>query len=539
MFRSLRSTLALLLAAAPLPALAQGPVKTPDVHAFTGATIVTAPGETIAGGTLVIRDGLVEAVGATVPVPADAVVHDCDSLWIWPGLIDLRMDVPLPEPPDKDEAPGALAHELEVVHPEFVLADHLVLKDSDRDARRRAGILTVRALPGKGTFRGQAAVLNLGNGPVGENLLEREAGQVLSFSGARNRYPASTMGVVAVLRQTLADAAWYAEAHAAYAKDPRGLRRPETDAALAALGPALSGRTPFLFVTNDMLDVLRAADIAREAGVTFAYLGSGEEYKRVDELREVTDAFVVPVAFPPAPRVKGELGQDLTIDIQTLRHWDSAPANPATLHGKGFRIALTAEGLRDAGSFREKVAESIERGLPRDAALAACTTVPAEVAGISDRVGRIAPGLLANLVITDGELFADSTAVREVWIDGETYEVEKKEPPRGDPRGAWDYVARGGDGSEYPGSVRIAGEIGGLTGTISVMGQEIEATVVQSGDKVVFSFPGDGLGVSGLFRFNFTFQGDSGSGSGTSPMGDFTLTLTRVESSGDAPGGAR
>jgi hypothetical protein len=116
-------------------------------------------------------------------------------------------------------------------------------------------------------------------------------------------------------------------------------------------------------------------------------------------------------------------------------HWDIAPENPGRLDAAGVPIALTSHGLRDQATFLTAVRRAVERGLKPDSALKALTTKPAELLGMGDRLGKLAPGMLGNLVITDGDLFDKKTKVIETWVDGERFEIEKQ--PIVDVRGTW------------------------------------------------------------------------------------------------------
>jgi imidazolonepropionase-like amidohydrolase len=124
----------------------------------------------------------------------------------------------------------------------------------------------------------------------------------------------------------------------------------------------------------------------------------------------------------------------LDVRIEELRHWQAAPGNPAALAKAGVTFALTSNGLKDVKTFRAQVAKAIARGLSEDAALAAVTTTPARLLGLTGRVGVIAPGAIANLTVTRGALFADNSKVREVWVDGARIEVTKDETS---PKGEW------------------------------------------------------------------------------------------------------
>jgi hypothetical protein len=488
-------------------------------------------------GTVVIRDGVIEAVGADIVPPPDARVWEMDSLTVYPGLIDLAAPVsPAGEEGEgkgnggKDAPSESLGHELPVVTPERVLADALVLTEADRKGRRGQGFTTVRALPDKGVFRGQAAVLNLGDGSLNRNLLRRSAGQVLAYTGASGwKYPESTMGVTAVLRQTFYDTRWYDEAHEVYAAHPVGRERPPTNLAFAALSTSLAERQPLIFVTRDILDLLRAGELESEFGLSFEFVGSGQEYQRLDELKTVARrSLVVPVNFPEPPSVADE-GAALAVDLKTLRAWDEAPANPARLHEAGLTFALTAQGLEDIGSFGKNVGRAIEAGLPRDVALAALTTAPATMIGMSERLGSVDAGKIANLTVTDGDLFAEDTKVRAVWIDGDRYEVEDVKPPEGDPRGTWEMTARTPEGA-YPFTLVLTGKVGALEGVLKMAGNEIPVSVGQSGKSITIHFDSSPIGLPGTLRLSFEATGDSAQGSGRAPDGNgFTVSGTRTE----------
>ncbi|NNF07965.1 MAG: amidohydrolase family protein [Candidatus Eisenbacteria bacterium] len=527
-----RALLCALFSLIPTSLLAQGPVYTPNVHALTNVRIVTSPGRTIEQGTVVVRDGLIEAVGANVAIPDDAQVWELDSLTVYAGLIDPAMEVKLPKADDEDDLAN-LDHHLSVVKSQTLLATGMPFKASDREARRAVGITTARMLSNQGAFRGEAAIANLGKGDLSYNLIEGEAGQVAAFSTAKGGgYPGSLMGVVAVMRQTLHDAQWYNQAMTSFEANPRGLKRPEQNAALEALRSVASGQEELLFITDDVLDLLRAHELAAELGLSLSYIGSGEEYKRIDEVKTMASQLVLPVHFPKAPGVSGEEGKDLSVSLEKLRHWDNAPKNPTAVYDAGIEFAFTAHGLKDIGKFREKVSEAIQAGLPHDAALASCTTVPAKMLGLSEQMGRVETGMVANLVVTDGAIFDPDTKVRAVWVDGNRFEVQKIEKPEGDPRGTWDYVALAG-GAEYPGTVILGGELGALTATVVAMDEEIPAEATQSGStvSVVFSMMG------GQFTLDLNINGDNADGSGSSPFGDFSLTATRVKKHSDSKPG--
>ena len=433
--------------------------ETPRVHAIVGARIVTAPGQVIERGTVVMRDGVIVAVGANVAVPADARVWKGDSLTVYAGLIDalvMPADPPAEGParrpgrPMPGPAPGparGAAHELPSVRPETRAIELLPLSKDQLESLRGAGFAVAQVVPRRGIVRGSSAVVALRDGAVTRAPLKADAAQVFSLETDPIGYPGSLMGGIAVIRQALLDAKWYRTSQAAYAKSPSAKEPPPVNVSWEALAPLVEGRQGALFLADEMLETLRSATIAREAGVSAVVAGAGDEYKRVKEIAANGLALIEPVNFPEAPDVS-DPDNALEVATEELRQWNDAPANAAVLVKGGVTFALTANGLKDVSTFRGNVGKAIARGLTPDQALAAVTVVPARLLRLTDRLGTIAPGKLANLTVTRGALFSEKARVREVWVDGDRYEVAKDDT---DWKGKWSI-----DWSQGPHSLSVA-----------------------------------------------------------------------------------
>jgi imidazolonepropionase-like amidohydrolase len=312
------------------------------------------------------------------------------------------------------------------------MVEQLPLDASQLESLRAAGFTVAQVAPRAGIVRGTSAVVGLAGG-VNASVLRSDAAQVVALEPNRGQvYPASLMGVIAVVRQVFADAKWYRDARTAAARKPNAERVPE-NLTFAALQPVIAGEQPVLMVTDDMLEVLQASRLASEAGVTAALVTAGDEYKRVSQVAATGRTLVVPVNFPDAPDVSDEANA-LEVRTEELRHWQAAPANAAALAKAGVTFSFTSNGLKDVKSFRANVGKAIARGLPEATALAAVTTAPAKLLGLSGKLGVIAQGAVANLTVTRGPLFAEGSKVREVWVDGARFEVAKDETS---PKGEW------------------------------------------------------------------------------------------------------
>jgi N-acetylglucosamine-6-phosphate deacetylase len=444
---------------APVEGLRQ---NTPAVHALTKLRIIAEPGKVIDQGTIVLRDGVIEAVGIDVEVPADARVWNLAGKTAYAGLIDAYSEITVADDPRK----SAAAHWNAQVTPQLDLAEHYTADDTLNGKLRSQGVAARLVAPGSRVVRGQSALVSTGQGANSRAILKSGVAQhfrlSVPFGLGRESYPGSPMGAVALARQTLLDADWHGRAWAAWKGNPQ-LPRPERNDALAALAPLISGSQPAIIDAANEQFCLRADIFAREFGIPAILRGSGREYRRLAEIKATGRAVIVPVNFPLAPNV-GTVEQAADVSLQQLMHWDHAPENAGRLDAAGIPIALTSFGLKDPATFLAEVRRAVLRGLPADRALAALTTTPATLLGVSDRLGKLAPGMLANVVIADGSLFEKKTKLAEIWVDGQRFDLEKA--PLVDIRGTWQLELAADDDRVLKLTLKLAGTPGKLTGTL-------------------------------------------------------------------------
>jgi len=419
---------------------------TPRVHALVHARVVPTAGTTLDDATIILRDGVVTAVGRRVAIPADARVWDLSGRSVYPGLIEPWFD---PTPPARpaggrggrggggggsEAAPATPAergatHANPRVKPEYDVATELELDADALTELRELGFTAAHIMPANGVFRGRSALVLLRDGGAARQVLRPQLAQVVAFErdvpprGSRRAsvYPSSLMGSVALVRQTLLDAGWAraaAKAHGSRPHEPR----PYDDASLSTLAAVLPahGRQPVWMQTDDVLGCLRADAVGGEFGLDVVLLGNGDESRRLADVAATKRRLVVPVDFPDPPRIDD--GDEWDVELEALRYWDGAASNPQRLHAAGVQFALTTHRLRKRSALPARIRAAVERGLPADVALAAFTTVPAKLLGAERELGRIAAGSLGNLVVTDGDLFAADTRVLEVWVEGDRYE---------------------------------------------------------------------------------------------------------------------
>lgn len=396
--------------------------NTPAVHALRGARIIPSPGKEIPAGVIVLRDGRIEAVGPDVEIPADAKVWDCTGCTIYPGLIDAYGQFELPaEKPAVNHGywnPFVAPHRRAEEHDPA---------DSDRRQKLRSQGFTARLIaPSGGILKGTSAVVGLSDEPPPKNLIHAPAALHVRITVPRpvqrEIYPNSPMGAFALVRQSLHDALWYAQAQPAAADHPA--QAPEHSPALARLAELLAAGTPAVIDAPDAQYALRAGSLAQEfPQLRLVLRGSGKEYQRVAAIAGLNVPLLVPINFPQPPDVRTP-EDAMNVTLARLLDWDLAPENPARLAAAGVRFALTTDGLKDPATFLAQVRKAVARGLDAPHALAAVTSRPAEILGVAAELGTIEPGKRAHLVLTDGDLFAERTRILETWIDGARHEIQ-------------------------------------------------------------------------------------------------------------------
>ncbi|NKI35310.1 amidohydrolase family protein [Wenzhouxiangella sp. XN79A] len=494
----------------------------PDAHALVDVRVVTAPGEVLDGATLVIRNGIIEAVG-DVDVPADAAIiefergEDQPPITVYPGLIDPYLVIAAD---DRDDAPDSPPGRHPLIRPDVTVA----ALDWPADAvegHRRAGFTTALIAPGSGLLRGESVLANLGDGGLSGNRLRSGVAQHghLHERSPDNGYPQSLMGSVALFRQTLLDADWQQRARSAWQNEP-GQARPEWLPGLDALAPVLNGDRPLVMESRDTHDSLRILDLV-DPSIDLVLIGHGAEYQRLDQYPR-TVPHILTVDFPDAPDVDDL--DDRDVSLEELRHWRRAPENPARLLEAGVPVLFTAHGLSGPTDLFARLATAIERGLEADQALAGLTTRPAEWLGIADRAGRIQTGYMANLVVVEGELFTEAPTISEVWIDGVRFELARLEPPAVDPVGTWALTLGLPGMGDVDAELVLTGTPSSLDGTLNTMGNETPLSEIRvSGKQLQIRIDASRFGGAGTISINMDIDGDRGRGNGSGPFGEFTV----------------
>ena len=438
------------IAAAILLLAAYAWADSPSAVAIRNAKIVTVSGATIAKGTVVLRKGLIEAVGENVQVPADAWVVDGEGMTVYPGLIDPLSTVGIAGAASAAGATGrggggrnqtqanplAALAAAAVTQPRsngpqdrpqttswIVAADEISATDRRIETVRGAGVTTAVTFPTRGIFGGQGSIVDLATADrAGELVVESPVGQYISIGrggggGGGGGFPGSLMGIIAYVRQMYIDADYYKMQKEAYAKNPRGMERPQYDRALEGV---LDSKR-ILLPANREVEIDRIIRLAADLKRPTIIYGAREAYRpeAVALLKKAGLPVLVSMKWPTAAA-----GPDAHLEEESMRQletYDLAPSAPAQLQKAGVKFALYSDGIDTPRELQRAVKKTMDAGLTREQALRALTLTPAEIYGVSDRLGSIEKGKIANLVVTRGDIFENNTKVEMIFVDGKKY----------------------------------------------------------------------------------------------------------------------
>ena len=439
--------------------------------------------------------------------------------------------------------------------------------DGDVKALREAGFTAAHIAPRDGLFAGMGAVVllrDVARGEYAETLFLPETETAIAqIDGASGVYPATTMGVLAVMRETVENARRENASRAAFRQDASGATRPMYDPVAEALQPVLDGDRALVFYADGWLDAFRALRATDEMRIRRTVLAGVPDVAPVlERIRARGVPVIAPLALPDTvatdslsegdraaaadggrPRRRlvhlgppdGELPRHRRREGRAHgaapRERQAAEASPARLASAEVPFAFGSFEAKGK-DVRANLHRMVEAGLSPEAALAALTTAPAEMMGVERELGTVERGKLANLVVTTGDYFVDSTDVRFVFVEGVRHEIEAtKKKASGDPdavvvvAGTWNYSVEAPGNSESS-TFTVTGEAGSYEGQIQSQGDTLPLTsITVEGNSLTFSFTipnGPDVTVTGIIE-NDELDGTADVGS----FGAFPFTATR------------
>ena len=408
-------------------------VKTKNTNftAITNAKIFITPSQHVENGTLLIREGNIIKVGTNIELPKNTVEIDIEGKSIYPSFIDLYSDFGVAKPKRKDSNGQSVQYKAsregfywnDHIRPEQNAIDHFKYDQKAAKQLLEAGFGVVNTHLQDGIVRGTGALVALdSNGSDSQRILSDQSAQYLSFSKSvqsLQSYPSSIMGTMALLKQLNYDADWYAKGNVS-TKD-------------RSIEAYIQNKNQVQIIeAGSRANALRADKVGDDIGVQYVILGGGDEFERINEIKNTKATFILPLNFPKAYDVENTFLTN-SLELEAMKEWNQRPGNPMVLDLNGVSFAFTTKGLKSMKDFKTNLQKAIEYGLDKTTALEALTSQPAAILGNS-KLGNLNVGSYANFLITSGDIFDSNTTLYENWVNGSRtiFEDVTKKDIRGD-----------------------------------------------------------------------------------------------------------
>ncbi len=402
-------------------------------YVLKNATVHIDAETSLQNAMLIVHKNKIVDVGLALTAPANAITIDLKGKHIYPSFIDLYSSYGMPEvkkvqgrnfgPQMTSSVKGAYGWNQAIRSD--VEAHKLYANDNKTaDELRRLGFGAVLTAQMDGIVRGSGTAILLSDEAEQLNVLKDKAAAFYSYSKgiSTQDYPSSLMGSIALLRQTYYDALWYMNTS----------EKKEYNISLDAFNQLQ--KLPSIFDGGDKLSALRADKIGDEFKINYIIKTNGTEYQRLKEIKAAGNTLIVPLNYPDAYDVEDPFDADNT-NLSELKHWELAPANAGYLEKQSIVFAITSSDLKDRKTFLKNLRKAIEYGLSEKMAFKALTSIPANILGLSNEVGKIAKGMRANFFVCNENVFTTADAIiYENWCNGIPYKFQDLNPEdiRGD-----------------------------------------------------------------------------------------------------------
>ncbi|WP_420386497.1 amidohydrolase family protein [Roseivirga sp.] len=488
---SLHAVLLLSLSVITLSSWAQsdptGESPVTRTYALTNATVITKPGTELKETTVIIKDGLIQSVGKNASIPADAQVIDASELYIYAAFIDgmSNTGAKRPENPERPQnlftpdPPNFYAG----ITPENSVIEQLDIESSSISSLREAGFAISNAVPYGRMLPGSSALILLKDGNHPDDIImKRDVALFAQWVGAPGAYPGNILGMMAKWRNLYRNAVQDKRHAELYAQNPAGMSRPANDRVSQAFFPVISQQKPVMFNVDGVLDVRRAMRLRDDLGFPLMVANVEQAWEIIDELKSTNTPIFLSLDVPDEPKAsdKDDKSDELqAMEDRRMEFYKIHVGQAAKLAEAGVNFGFAVGNVR-SNSIMKNIQTYVDNGLSTDAALAALTTNPASILGISEVTGTIEPGKIANVMVTTAPIFTKDSKVKMMFVDGDKFEYEIK-AARGnrgggdagpaatsnDPIvGTWSYVLETPQG-EQGGKMIIRRENGAYSGTLT------------------------------------------------------------------------
>jgi len=428
-------------------------------YAITNATIVQSPGRKIEKGIVVMKDGLITAVGASVPIPPEAIVIKADSMFVYAGFIDGLSRTGVTKPKEEKEKekvkdPGNPSAERAGITPQNDVRNWLNPNDKSVEELRNLGFTISQVVPYGNFLPGSAAIVLLGGKSPDDMVLVNNSALYSELSGAQNVYPNTVMAVMAKWRELYKNASLTKSYQSVYAANRNSLPRPENDRILEAFYPVIDQRIPVLFKSEKVLEIQRVFALKNDLNFQLLIADVKEGWPIIPKIKSSGAKVFLSLDLPDEIKKEGKKDEKKDAKKDTVKTESSKTpfdlekeelekrkkeaialytSQPSEFTKAGMTFGFSSMSVKTK-DLQTNLRRMIKAGLSEDAALAGLTTNPAQLLGLSDRIGTIDNGKMANLVISYKPYFDEKSKVRYVFVDGTLYKIETKEAKKDDPK---------------------------------------------------------------------------------------------------------
>lgn len=384
--------------------------------AIKGAKIVTVSGATIDNGTIVLKDGKIEAIGATVSIPSGAEVIDGKGLSVYPGMIDAATNMGLAEITLSAD-PTVDVSELGDTNPNAKAIVGINPHTSHINVTRVNGITTVHSAPTGGIISGQSAIINLWGSSQEQMAIVPTYSLVINFPRITtfqgfgggpaldfNEAVRQRDRRLENLKKVFKEAEDYAFAKEAYEKD-KTLLKPATNLKMEAMIDYVRGKKPIVFTAERERDIRSVAKFVEEMKVKGVIAGGQEAWKAADVLKKNNIAVIYTNIYD--------------LPVQDDDPYDYLFEAPSKMQKAGMTFCIsTGNNGAEVRDLPYHAGLASAYGLDKTEALKAVTLYPAQILGIADKMGSLDVGKMANVVVTDGDMLEARTSIKYLFING-------------------------------------------------------------------------------------------------------------------------
>jgi len=398
------------------------PNKNNNFTAFINAKIYVTPTQIIEKGTLLVQKGKVISTGNAVVIPKNAIVINLEGKSVYPSFIDIYTSFGVEKPKSFSGSDRSPMYDTkrtgfywnDHIKPETNAYESFSYDQSKGEEFLKAGFGVLGTHIDDGIAQGSGTLVALNTADKTQIILSNKISNHFAFRRSvttNQSYPSSLMGMMALIRQMYLDLEWYKNGNSK-----------TKDASLEAL--AANEKLIQIFATEDKLNSLRAAKIGKEFGLNYILKGSGNEFERIEEIKNTNSKFIIPINFPEAYNVTNPF-QANQLELADLRFWNQAPTNLKKLSDNNITFVLTTDKLKKIDDFRTNLLKAIKFGFDTTKALECLTTIPANLLGKSNEIGSLKVGNFANFIITSGEIFEEKTIFYENWVQGNKFVINE------------------------------------------------------------------------------------------------------------------